>query len=153
MHRMRSRLTLATLFVACAHVTSIAALSVALCCLPHLGASGETEECPLHRAADDTCTLTQCPMHGADATHAHGRAPADTPTHAHGVATPPSPANECQLRCDDKDRSPIVLAGLPGLLPATVGLMSPDQVTARPTPTVPTPPNHVLPISIPPPRA
>jgi len=153
MQWMRSRLTLATLLVASAHVTAIAATSIALCCLPHPGSTSSAEQCPLHRSAEDTCTLTHCPMHhGAAASHAPEHSTVDRPLHAHGETTQASHASDCQLTCDDGDRSLVVLLGVPGLLPAASAVTAPDAVEQRPTSTVPSPPDQISPVSIPPPR-
>ncbi|HJN43039.1 MAG: hypothetical protein QGI10_07570 [Vicinamibacterales bacterium] len=152
MYWMRSRLMLVTLLVASAHVPAIAATSIALCCLPHLSSTGDTEECPLHRAAADTCTLTQCPMHGAAGSHGPEHSTAESPMHAHGATTQPSHAGDCQLTCEDGDRSLVVLLGVPGLLPAANTVTCQDAVEMRPASGVHSPPDQIPSVSIPPPR-
>ena len=152
MYWMRSRLSLAALLVACTHITAIAATSVALCCLPHPSATDNTEECPLHRTAADTCTLTHCPMHGTAGAHGPEHATAESPMHAHGATTQPSHTGNCQLTCEDGDRSLVVLLGVPGLLPAASTVTFPDAVEMRPASGAPSPPDQIPSVSIPPPR-
>jgi hypothetical protein len=146
-------------------VAAIAATSVALCCLPYLDAAGQAEVCPLHRAADETCSMTQCPMHGDGAAvdahdhdavvaHRHDIADVDdvddaTVSHTEH-ATPQT--QDCRLVCDDEDLSPAVLLGLPGLLPMYDALAAPDAVTALRTPPELAPPDRVVPVYVPPPR-
>ena len=153
---IRSRLALAATVVMCTHVAAIGASAVVLCCLPHLGSAGETESCPLHRSGDETCSMSECPMHGDGAMQARA-----VLTHTHADhATPPgdepgatSTGDDCQLVCNDDDLSPAIMLGPPGLLPVTGALPSPDLIAERLTSTVLSLPDQIAPVSIPPPRS
>ena len=181
---IRSRLIVMTAFVAATHVTAIAATSLALCCAPHHHAAeasdttADTETgvaCPLHRGADETCSMPQCPMHGETTHEAPGTVP--TTAHEHHAEHGPAPhhataldadtigtgrhddtgtrpsAPHCQLVCDDDELSPVVVLGHPGLLPPAGVVPTPEIVTTRvalPSQSLTDAPRPVV---VPPPRS
>lgn len=126
--------------------------AAALCCLPKLDEARVGESCPLHRAAGETCSMSQCPMHhGApdipNEAHAHQ---AHGSSHQQHDATP-EPSDGCQLTCSDEDLTPAIVLGQTGLLQATSVFSPPDQMTVRHPPPPVAPPERPIPVSVPPP--
>jgi len=145
-------LAVATLVVT-GHVAALVAASAALCCMPHETAAGESTACPWHRAADETCSMAQCPMHGESSGHSHDAAvhPTSSSSHQQHDSTP-TPANECELTCGDENLSPAMVLGAPGFLPSRATLHQPDLVTVRVTSRFLRPPDRTAPVRVPPPR-
>jgi hypothetical protein len=185
---IRAHLTVATAIIASTHVTAIAATSLALCCAPHHHATEAPENtdetgtsaaatCPLHRAAEETCSMPQCPMHSrstevsdhlghvtatAHQHHAERTTVADDDGAFHGrtVGTVKSEGTkalpntqQCQLVCDEDELSPLVVLGHPGVLPRASAVPTPDRLSMRLPAralSLPTPPR---PVFVPPPRS
>ena len=150
MHWLRSHLLVVTTLIVTGHVGALATASAALCCLPHHAAAGEAESCPLHRAADENCSMTQCPMHGESSARRHDAA---VPTAVHRQHhTAAAPANNCQLTCRDENLTPATLLGVPGFLPSATTVQPPGLVTVRLLFPFLGHPDHAVHVSVPPPR-
>lgn len=151
MRRLRHHLSRTTALVLSAHVAALTIVSAALCCEPDVGISDRADLCPVHNAPNDDCAMTECPMHAPG--HRH-----DSDDHETGTASPAphesdtDPTSFCHVSSRDDASSPALLLGLPGLLPGTTGLSTPDVIAHRIPMTDPAVAESLGPVWIPPPR-
>ena len=112
MYWLRQHLPTIALTVSSAHLAAFAVASIALCCQKNAHHITETTSCPMHRTADETCSIAHCPMHRA--------AGDNTGTHTnHGPhrfasqhQSPSSPIAECS----DEESPLALLLGTPAIL-------------------------------------
>ena len=152
---IRRRLTLLTSVGVSAYISALTASSIAICCLSHHKVESQMPACPMHRAADDSCSMTDCPMHRGASTPKHDVAEQNPGSghQRHAVRySPPKPANQAQLTCRDGGASPALVLSVPGfLLPAT-SLKAPLLKAVPLIALVLAPVDRSLPVLAPPPR-
>jgi len=156
MHWLRQRLKLVSSVIVSAHVAALTALSLALCCLSHLEVGSQTLACPMHRAADESCSIADCPMHHAASTPKQDVMEQNSGDgHSRHVVhqVSPKPANPYQLTCRDGDPSPGLVLGVPGLLSAPTSLTSPFLAAVPLAAVGLVALDRALLVSVPPPRA
>ena len=127
MYWFRQRLKLVSSVIVSAHVAALTALSLVLCCLSHLKVGSQTSACPMHRAADESCSMADCPMHHAASTPKQDVTEQNSGDgHSRHVVhqASPKPANPCLLIHRAGDLSPELVLGVPGLLLAPMSLTS-----------------------------
>jgi len=147
---LRQHLSGVAITTGSAHLAALVALSVALCCQHSEHRVAEPMSCPMHRSADEACSMAHCPVHGGSGGNAtaHG----DHGTHEvesrqQGTTLPNA---DCQLTCTD-ELSPEMILGTAAVLQAHASWQTPRVGALHPQPGALSPLGQTVPVILPPP--
>ena len=126
---LRLHLFVVTALTLSGHVAVLTASSAVLYVLSP-GTTGTSESCPLNLTADKSCSMTHCQMHryslNPDSTDSsNDRADVSHRDHQ----TVPVPSDNCRLRCENENLSPLTVFSSPGFLPRPLTMQPFVQIT------------------------
>ena len=144
---LRKNLKRVVTLVICSQL-GVTAVAAAACCLPqhHALAQEQAAACPMHKASEETCSMSACPIHRAAVRASH-----HPDQHTQDTASP-TPASNCQISCDTDDFSILELIGPDRLLADGVTVTPTTRHAALGIPSIQQPITREEPVLIQPPR-